>query len=241
MGAAVSAFAGGAKAGATDHAVGREHRDLTVALDLFPLTSPVATQFVLDRENTQLTFRYRPADLSITELRRQDLGPDLVGSLLVEVESVLGATDQGGSERGRPVEDDRFRLSGCLCSGRCRSIAGPISTASPRVRQIIESLTQLAASAAPIPVHGSYLRCTPVDQRRWSRLESRGAYELYDMADLGETAARAVSRAVDKPYTFVPLSAEEDDTITDRITLDQIFVSGDRGRHSCERFTVVAD
>jgi hypothetical protein len=239
MGSAVSVATDSARAGELDHTAGCGRGDAVVVLDLFPLTSPLATQVVLCSDNTRLTFGYRTTDMSITEPRRQELEADLASSLRVDLESVLNATDAGGSER--PIEDDRYRLVGCRCSGQCTSIAGAISTAPPQVRRIIERLVQSGARDKPVPTFGSYLRCLPVTEQRWSRLESRGTYKLYDKSDLGETAARAVSLALDSLYTFVPLSDEEDEVLGERIALDQIFVSVGGAGHSCERFTVVVD
>jgi hypothetical protein len=211
----------------------------TIIVDVVPLKSGVATQWILDPTNELRIFRYEPTRLVISEARR---GTVVDGAVLValraELEEHSRTPPDGGTENRMLLEDDQVRLLVCNPAQACRSSSGALGNASSGLRNVIETLRTLADAMVEVSDTAWHLRCVPVPDKQWASIERRGTYELTEMTALPEFGQRAIFRAVSPAGRFQPLSTLEAELIGSRIDRDQIFIRHETEIFGCELYSV---
>ncbi len=197
----------------------------TIVVDVVPLKSGVATQWILDPANGLQIFHYEPTRLVISEARRGTVvNGGVRAALRAELKEHSRTPPGGGAENRMLLEDDQFRLLVCNPQQACRSASGALGNASSGLRNAIETLMTLADAMAEISDTAWHLRCVTVPDKQWASIERRGTYDLTEATALPEFVQRAIVRAVSPAGRFEPLGTLEAEVIGSRIDRDQIFI-----------------
>ena len=211
----------------------------TIVVDVVPLKSGVATQWILDPTNGLQIFRYEPTRLVIKEVRRGTVvNGGVLTALRTELKEQSRTPPSGGAENRMLLEDDQFRLFVCSNPPQaCRSASGALGNASSGLRNAIETLITLADAMPEISDAAWYLRCTPVPDKQWASIERRGTYGLTETIALPEFGQRAIVRAVSPAGRFEPLSTLEAEVIGSRLVRGQLFIRYEAEIFGCELYS----
>ncbi len=219
---------------------GKKDGNETLIIDIVPLLTPVATQFIVDPANMLQVFRYEPSRTAISEVRYGKLVDYAVITLL---RSEFHDSANSTPKNPELLEDDQYRLLVCDSSQTCRSISGAVGHTTPAFREALDSLKVIADT---IPVVRnvdavSYLRCVRVPMEQWASIERRGTYELTEAEALPKAGRRAIKRAVTPIGRFYPLSALETEIVSLHISRSQVFIRDEKKIVGCELYSSVKE
>lgn len=218
-------------------AVEQRNSETIIIIDVVPLLTPVATQFVLGLSNELQVFHYEQSRLAINEVRRGKISDDAVLSgLRRKLDGSSRKPTDDDTQNPELLEDDQYRMQVCDSSYACQSVAGGLASASPALRKTIDSLKKLAEAVPVVSYSAWHLRCIQVPDAQWSSIQRRGTYGLTEAEALPEPGQRAVDRAMSPVSRFSPLSTIEAEVIDSRIALGQVFIRYEGEIVGCELY-----
>lgn len=188
---------------------------VSLKLDVSPMTSPFSTLILLNQDGNASAVRYSRSQPAVVSIREGKTPRDIQTRLKQQIHEADFANacrglnfGAGGLSRG-----DQFQLLVKSEEGAERYCLGFIDDAPLSVRQVITDLVGLPQRLSPVTLADAYVRSEVVTVERQAAIRRAGQMRFVSLASVARDLQPLLSDSVSRPREFIPLSRQQYEAI----------------------------
>lgn len=188
---------------------------VSLKLDVSPMTSPFSTLILLSQDGNASAARYSRSQPAVVSIREGKTPKDIQTRLRQQTHEAAFADACSGQNFGAGglSRGDQFQLLVKSEEGAERFCFGFIDDAPISVRQVITDLVGLPQHLSPVTLADAYVRSEVVTVERQAAIRRAGQMRFVSLAAVARDLQPLLSNSVRQQGEFIPLTRQQYEAI----------------------------